>query len=204
MDYAMGNYHFSIRFKSMSDMEKKGKTSSIYQRNPQAWKELREKLKLQGKKLGDELNDWVENRLAELQGGAQPNGSPNSGAREQEYEKLRIQQLKLKDQTAKLELFLRTKKLFDLFYFVAVKKVGLDWGDLHNLNECLPRLFQAWKEQGGQESDLHVCITYVELSEKRVLVERRLREMRLERSNPFLKKGVVEVPSPDLAVIPPR
>ena len=192
----MGNCHFSIRFEGMSDTEKKGKTSSIYQRNPQAWKELRERLESQGKKLSDELNDWVENRLAELQSGTQPNGSPNSETREQEYEQLRIQQLKLNAQVEKIELFLRNKKLFDLFYFIAVKEVGLDWKDLHNFNECLPRLFKAWEETKTKwhrttplnESDLHTCITYVELRKKMLSVDRQLRDMRLEQSKPSQRK----------------
>jgi type III secretory pathway component EscR len=70
-------------------------------------------------------------------------------------------------------------------------QLGLDFTDLHNVEEITTKILKNWREhldQNVQPSHIHLFITLLEKGQQKKAIERKLTEIRLKNENIFKKQ----------------
>lgn len=92
----------------------------------------------------------------------------------QDYQALRTDLEKKRGQIANVEDYLRKVHKFDILYAMA-KQVGLNWATLANLEECKPKLLDAWT---GEKSLMNEFISYLEWVQERLVINQKFDDIR--------------------------
>ncbi|MEM3577258.1 MAG: hypothetical protein QXX51_02225 [Candidatus Bathyarchaeia archaeon] len=121
-----------------------------------------------GRSVSEEVNDLLRKRLAELEG-TQPPAYETA-----DYENLKREYAKLFDEVERLKTALKKLGCYDELIDL-VRELGLDFGDLHNMWDIVPKLMQSWEDRG----QAHQFISLMEKAKKKKELERKLTETRM-------------------------
>ncbi|MCL6579463.1 MAG: hypothetical protein K6T73_08785 [Candidatus Bathyarchaeota archaeon] len=121
-----------------------------------------------GKSVSEEVNDFLRKRLVELEGTQPP------AYETVEYEALKREYAKLFDEVERLKAVLKKAGCYDELINL-VRELGLDFGDLHNMWDIVPKLMQSWKDRG----QTHMFINLLETAKKKRELERKLTQARM-------------------------
>ncbi|MEM3458384.1 MAG: hypothetical protein QXN36_05700 [Candidatus Bathyarchaeia archaeon] len=124
-----------------------------------------------GKSVSEEVNEFLRRRLAELEGIQPP------AYEAVDYEALKREYVKLFDEVERLKAALKKVGCYDELMSL-VHELGLDFGDLHNMWDIVPKLMQSWEDRG----QAHLFINLMEKTKKKRELERELTEARMAMS----------------------
>ncbi|MEM2946880.1 MAG: hypothetical protein QXN96_01425 [Candidatus Bathyarchaeia archaeon] len=93
-----------------------------------------------GKSISEEVNDLLRKRLAELEGTQPP------AYEAADYEALKREYAKLFDEVERLKAVFKKVGCYDELMSL-VCELGLDFGDLHNMWDIVPKLMQSWEDR---------------------------------------------------------
>jgi len=124
-----------------------------------------------GRSVSEEVNDLLRKRLAEFEGTQPP------AYETVEYEALKREYAKLFDEVERLKAVLKKAGCYDELISL-VRELGLDFGDLHNMWDIVPKLMQSWEDRG----QTHLFINLLEKTKRKRELERELTETRMAMS----------------------
>ena len=124
-----------------------------------------------GRSVSEEVNDLLRKRLAEFEG-TQPQAYETV-----EYEALKHEYAKLFDEVERFKAVLKKAGCYDELISL-VRELGLDFGDLHNMWDIVPKLMQSWEDRG----QAHIFISLLEKAKKKRELERKLTQARMAMS----------------------
>jgi hypothetical protein len=124
-----------------------------------------------GRSVSEEVNDLLRKRLAEFE------GTQQQAYETVEYEALKREYAKLFDEVERLKAVLKKAGCYDELLSL-VRELGLDFGDLHNMWDIVPKLMQSWEDRG----QTHLFINLLEKTKRKRELERELTETRMAMS----------------------
>ena len=134
-----------------------------------AYKRLKELIK--PKKISREIDDLIRRRIAELEGGEY------NPAETEDYEALKREHNQLVRESESIRRHLRRRKVYKQLLQLAFN-LGMK-EDLSNLDEVTPKILDRWD---GWKEDAHQFITLLETIHSKRKIERRLEEIRRQKS----------------------
>jgi hypothetical protein len=114
--------------------------------------------------VSGEVEGFMRRRLAEL------DGKEPLQVSQDDYERLRNQQLELSREADKIVKGLTEQKQWESLSATA-EEVGLNMKDLNNLDKSIPQLFEAWQDAPDY---MHRFVTFLEKLREKWEVERQL------------------------------
>jgi hypothetical protein len=118
--------------------------------------------------VSGEVEGFMRRRLAEL------DGKEPLEISQDDYERLRNQQLELSREADKIVKGLRDQKVWESLSATA-DEVGLNMKDLNNLDKTIPQLFEAWDDAPDY---MHRYVTFLEKLREKWAVQKQLLRIR--------------------------
>jgi hypothetical protein len=130
--------------------------------------EVFQRFKAKVDNVSGEVESFMRRRLSEL------DGQDTLQISQVDYEKLRENQIELSRETDKIVKGLKEQHVLEGLMATANEQ-GLNLKDLNNLDETIPKLFNAWKDAPDY---IHRYITFLEKIKEKWNVEQQLLKIR--------------------------
>jgi hypothetical protein len=130
--------------------------------------DISQRFKAKVHNVSGEVESFMRRRLAEL------DGKEPLQVSQDDYERLRNQQLELSREADKIVKGLREQKVWESLSATA-DELGLNMKDLNNLDKTIPQLFEAWQDAPDY---MHRFVTYLEKLREKWTVQNQLLRIR--------------------------